>query len=75
MIHSLQVGRAPAGQQDIKTAVDIHPSFGNIDRAAYYRRKLLVQGGSIPDKKMPGGADNFLLDLHHWAKCVKINEV
>ncbi|EGG04909.1 uncharacterized protein MELLADRAFT_88323 [Melampsora larici-populina 98AG31] len=64
----LKVGRAPAGKQEIGTASSIHPAFGNLHRTGYYRRKLLVAAGVIPEKKIPGAGDSFLLDMIHWAK-------
>ncbi|EGF98028.1 uncharacterized protein MELLADRAFT_96237 [Melampsora larici-populina 98AG31] len=63
-----KVGRAPAGKQEIKTASAIHPAFGNLHRTGYYRRKLLVDAGVIPEKKIPGSGDSFILDMIHWAK-------
>lgn len=68
-----QVGRAPAGSQQISSVTDIHPSFGNRGRLGYHRRRMLVDGGSIPDKKGSGGGDKFILDLLEWVKCVKIS--
>lgn len=63
-----KVGRAPAGTKDIVTVTAIHPAFGNIHRTGYYRRKLLVEAGVIPEKKIPGAADSFILDMEHWAQ-------
>ncbi|EGG07589.1 uncharacterized protein MELLADRAFT_85422 [Melampsora larici-populina 98AG31] len=64
----LKVGRAPAGKQEIVTATSIHPAFGNLHRTGYYRRKLLVAAGVIPEKKIPGAGDSFILDMIHWSK-------
>ncbi|EGG07266.1 uncharacterized protein MELLADRAFT_85895 [Melampsora larici-populina 98AG31] len=63
----LKVGRAPAGKKEITTVTNIHPAFGNLHRSAYYRRKLLVDAGVIPEKRIPGTADSFILDMGHWA--------
>ncbi|EGG12431.1 uncharacterized protein MELLADRAFT_89010 [Melampsora larici-populina 98AG31] len=65
-----KVGRAPAGKQEIKTASGIHPAFGNLHQTGYYRRKLLVDAGVIPEKKIPGSGNSFLLDMIHWAKMI-----
>ncbi|EGG11894.1 uncharacterized protein MELLADRAFT_88994 [Melampsora larici-populina 98AG31] len=63
-----KVGRAPAGKQEIVTDTNIHGAFGNLHRTGYYRRKLLEAAGVIPVKKLPGAADNFILDMDHWAE-------
>lgn len=62
------MGRAPAGKKEIVTVTQIHPAFGNLHRTGYYRRKLLVQAGVIPEKKIPGAGDNFILDMDVWAE-------
>lgn len=70
-----QVGRAPAGTQEISSVTDIHPAFGNLHRTGYYRRKALVETGCMPEKKIPGAGDNFLLDMIHWTKYVKLEVI
>ncbi|KAH9809415.1 hypothetical protein DFH28DRAFT_1225509 [Melampsora americana] len=62
-----KVGRAPAGEQEIVTATDIHPAFGNLHQTGYYQRKLLVAAGVIPEKSLPGAADDFIDDMDHWS--------
>ncbi|EGF99769.1 uncharacterized protein MELLADRAFT_94049 [Melampsora larici-populina 98AG31] len=62
-----KVGRAPAGKKEIVTASNIHAGFGNLHRTGYYRRKLLGEAGVIPEKSVPGAADNFIMDMYHWS--------
>ncbi|EGG04179.1 uncharacterized protein MELLADRAFT_89606 [Melampsora larici-populina 98AG31] len=63
-----KVGRAPAGKKEIVTASNIHAGFGNLHRTGYYRRKLLGEAGVIPEKSVPGAADNFIMDMYHWSE-------
>ncbi|EGG11649.1 uncharacterized protein MELLADRAFT_90988 [Melampsora larici-populina 98AG31] len=62
-----KVGRAPAGKGEITTARNYHPSLANLHRLGYYRRWILVNNGIIPEKKIPGSGDNFILDMETWA--------
>ncbi|EGG12138.1 uncharacterized protein MELLADRAFT_89393 [Melampsora larici-populina 98AG31] len=63
-----KVGRAPAGQKNIDPASNIHPAFGHLHRTGYYRRRILVTSGVIPEAKVPGAGDSFVMDMCHWGE-------
>ncbi|EFP76799.2 uncharacterized protein PGTG_02260 [Puccinia graminis f. sp. tritici CRL 75-36-700-3] len=60
----LKIGTT-GSDKNLSSITDIHESFGNADRARYYRRQILNDIKEDTDKK-GGGGDKFLHDMFQW---------